>query len=193
MHYLPQGRSYVTINKMQESEMSSPCWMPTTCFHCDNPLSIKVYPVDATFKLTDAIVAMDNDRCIGCRFCMVACPYSARILNWGEDIYSMTYQEISDINPHAAYSSHLNRTVEKCDICPQMGAKNELPNCVSACPNGVFYYGNKLDDTISNGEETVRLRILLKTKSGYRYLEEEVEERIEEAIDGDHLLTIEER
>ena len=74
-----------------------------------------------------------------------------------------------------------------------MGAKNELPNCVSACPNGVFNYGNKLDDTISNGEETVRLRILLKTKSGYRYLEEEVEERIEEAIDGDHLLTIEER
>jgi Fe-S-cluster-containing dehydrogenase component len=172
MHYLPKDRSYIKINKMQDSDKAAPYWMPLTCFHCDNPPCTKVCPVDATFKLTDGIVAIDNERCIGCRFCMVACPYSARVFNWGEEMYAMTDEELNEIEPHAACASHKLGTVEKCDFCPQMGAKNELPDCVKACPNGVFYFGNEYDDTVSNGDEVVRLSELLKTKAGYRYLEE---------------------
>jgi len=171
MHYLPEDRSYIKINKMQDSEKASPYWMPTPCFHCDNPPCVKVCPVDATFKLTDGIVAIDNDRCIGCRFCMVACPYSARVFNWDTE-FELKPVEAKEIKQHAACSSHVTGTVEKCDFCPSKGAKNELPDCVQACPNGVFYFGDEIEDVVSNGTETVRLSELLKDKAGHRYMED---------------------
>ncbi len=172
MHFLPKERSYVKVEKMQDSEMAAPYWMPMTCFHCDNPPCTKVCPVDATYKLSDGIVSIDNNRCIGCRFCMVACPYSARIFNWGEELYGLNDAEAKAIPDHDACSSHKLGTVEKCDFCPQMGEKNELPDCVKACPNGVFYFGNEYDDAVTNGDETLQLSELLKTKAAFRYLEE---------------------
>jgi len=171
MHYLPKERSYIKINKMQDSEKASPYWMPTPCFHCDNPPCVKVCPVGATFKLTDGIVGIDNNRCIGCRFCMVACPYSARIFNWDTE-YAMTENEFVGIKHHEACSSHVRGTVEKCDFCPSKTRNNELPDCVKACPNSVFYFGDENEDVVSNGDETVRLSQLLKDKAGYRYLED---------------------
>jgi len=172
MHYLPEDRSYIKINKMQDSEKASPYWMPTPCFHCDNPPCVKVCPVGATFKLTDGVVGIDNDRCIGCRFCMVACPYSARVFNWSKDEFQLNVEEFKDIKQHAACSTHALGTVEKCDFCPSKTGHDELPDCVVACPNGVFYFGDEVEDVVSNGEETVRLSQLLKDKSGYRYLED---------------------
>jgi len=172
MHYLPQKRSYVKVERMQESETTAPYWMPMTCFHCDNPPCTKVCPVDATFKVNDGRVAIDNERCIGCRFCMVACPYSARVFNWGEENFQVPEAEQQKIKSHAACHSHVVGTVEKCDFCPVKTAKNELPDCVTACPNGVFYFGDENEDVVSNGDETVRLSQLIKDKAGYRYLEE---------------------
>jgi len=171
MHYLPKDRSYIKVNKMQDSEKTAPYWMPTPCFHCDNPPCVKVCPVDATFKLTDGIVGIDNNRCIGCRFCMVACPYSARVFNWDTE-YQLKEEEFKNIKHHAACSSHVRGTVEKCDFCPSKTQNNELPDCVNACPNGVFYFGDENEDVVSNGDETVRLSQLIKDKAGYRYLEE---------------------
>lgn len=171
MHYLPPERSYIKITKMQEAEKTAPFWMPGPCFHCDNPPCVKVCPVDATFKLTDGTVGIDNERCIGCRFCMVACPYSARVFNWSEDQFKLTPEESNGIKPHHACSSHKLGTVEKCDFCPSHAQKGILPDCVTACPNGVFYFGDEVEDTVSNGDETLRLSTLLKDKAAYRYLE----------------------
>ena len=59
-------------------------WMPLACQHCENPACTKVCPVQATYSREDGVVMQDSERCIGCRFCMVACPYGVRVFNWGK-------------------------------------------------------------------------------------------------------------
>lgn len=167
-HNLTPDRPYIKVLEMRDNEKSAPYWMPKKCFHCDNPPCVKVCPVGATYKRTDGLVLIDNERCIGCRFCMAACPYSARVFNWGEP---------PNENKDAIYSPETSvpnkiGTVSKCDFCPDMLRNGKLPHCVPACPNGVIYFGNELDDTVTNGEETVRLSTLLKEKAGYRFMEE---------------------
>lgn len=167
-HNLTPDRPYIKVLEMKDNEKSAPYWMPKKCFHCDNPPCVKVCPVGATFKRTDGIVLIDNERCIGCRFCMAACPYSARVFNWGsppEGKLKLPY------SPETSLPSKIG-TVAKCDFCPDMLRNGKLPHCVPACPNGVIYFGNELDDTVTNGEETVRLSVMLKDKAGYRYMED---------------------
>ncbi|HYJ37182.1 MAG TPA: 4Fe-4S dicluster domain-containing protein, partial [Chitinophagaceae bacterium] len=170
MHYLPEDRSYIKINKMQDSEKASPYWMPTPCFHCDNPPCVKVCPVDATFKRQDGLVLIDNERCIGCKFCMAACPYSTRVFNWEdpkvpEPLASQHYSCESSVPQKKG-------TVGKCDFCPDMARKGELPHCVSACPNGVFFFGDMNEDSVTNGAETFRFSELIRDKAGYRLMED---------------------
>ena len=81
-HYITGEHAWLKVYKMQEDEDTAPYWMPTTCMHCDHPACVTVCPVDATFKRRDGLVLIDNERCIGCRFCMAACPYSTRVFNW---------------------------------------------------------------------------------------------------------------
>ena len=71
-HFIPPDREYLRIFKMQDSQDTAPYWLPRPCFHCDNPPCTRVCPVGATFKRDDGIVLIDNERCIGCRFCMAA-------------------------------------------------------------------------------------------------------------------------
>ena len=167
-HNLTPDRPYIKVLEMKDNENSSPYWMPKKCFQCDNPPCVKVCPVGATFKRTDGIVLVDNERCIGCRFCMAACPYSARVFNWGnppEGELNIPY------SPETSLPSKIG-TVAKCDFCPDMLRDGKLPHCVTSCPNGVIYFGDEIDDTVTNGEETVRLSTLLKDKAGYRYMED---------------------
>ena len=167
-HQLTPDRPYIKVLEMKDNEKSAPYWMPKKCFQCDNPPCVKVCPVGATYKRTDGIVLIDNERCIGCRFCMAACPYSARVFNWG---VPPDQNDDTSYSPETSTPSKIG-TVGKCDFCPDMLRNNKLPHCITACPNGVIYFGDEIDDTVTNGEETVRLSTLLKEKAGYRYLEE---------------------
>ncbi len=173
-HYITGENAWLKVYEMQETKDTAPYWLPSMCMHCDKPACVTVCPVDATFKRRDGLVLIDNERCIGCRFCMAACPYSTRVFNWSEPKQEFTLNmDMINHHPspeHGGMPSQIG-TVDKCDFCPHQIVKNELPHCVTACPNGVFYFGDKYEDTVTNGEETLRFSQLLKDKSGYRMLE----------------------
>ncbi len=170
MHHLPEETEWLQVKLLMDSPDAAPYWFPKTCFHCDNPPCVKVCPVDATFKRQDGLVLIDNERCIGCKFCMAACPYSTRVFNWDEpeqpeEIAGLTF------SPETSVPSQIG-TVEKCDFCPDMTREGLLPDCVTACPNGVFYYGDQNEDVVSNGTDVVRFSDLITDRAGYRYMEE---------------------
>jgi Fe-S-cluster-containing dehydrogenase component len=169
-HHVPSDRQWLNIYEMQDTEDTAPYWMPKTCFQCDNPPCVKVCPVDATFIRTDGIVLIDNERCIGCRFCMAACPYSVRVFNWGPPGESKEVK-LEAYDPEKGFPRKMG-TVEKCDFCPDMLREGMLPHCVTACPNGVYFIGDKNEDTVTNGSETFRFSQLMKDRAGYRYMEE---------------------
>ena len=168
-HFLPEQDKWLKVYKMQDNEEASPYWMPKPCLHCDKPPCVKVCPVDATFKRSDGLVLIDNERCIGCRFCMAACPYSTRTFNWDEP-KQPDNRACNEYSPETS-NPRKKGTVEKCDFCPDMLKLGKLPHCVTACPNGVYYFGDANEDSVCNGDETVRFRQLLKDKAGYRYME----------------------
>lgn len=176
-HYITGDHAWLKVYKMQEDADTAPYWMPTTCMHCDQPACVTVCPVDATFKRRDGLVLIDNERCIGCRFCMAACPYSTRVFNWkepnqGEITMLMDMENQTEHHsPEFTGLPSVKGTVDKCDFCPHAIKDNVLPHCVTACPNGVFYFGDKYEDTVTNGEETLRLSKLLEDKHGYRLME----------------------
>ncbi len=175
-HYITGDNAWIKVYKMQESKDTAPYFMPTTCQHCNKPPCVTVCPVDATFKRRDGLVLIDNERCIGCRFCMAACPYSVRVFNWDEpdqaEVYiDMNMEDHVSSTPEYAGMPSIKGTVDKCDFCPHMIDKGEFPHCVNACPNNVFYFGDYYEDTVSNNDETVRLSELLKNKAGYKLME----------------------
>lgn len=171
-HHLRPYEYHINTLVMQESENTPAYFMPKQCQHCDNPPCVSVCPVDATFKRQDGIVLIDNERCIGCRFCMAACPYSARIFQWQEPL---AVEEDRD----KEYDVELNvpqkkGTISKCVLSADKLRENELPYCVTACPNGVFYFGDENENAVTNGttKETVCLSELLEKNGAYRLMPE---------------------
>ena len=171
MHHLHTGLNWVKVYPMEQADYTAKYWQPTICMHCDEPPCVKVCPVDATFKREDGIVLIDSDRCIGCRFCMAACPYSVRVFNWekpdtlSEELCGQPYNSETSVPQKVG-------TVGKCDFCPDMARIDELPHCVSACPNGVFFFGDMNEDSVTNGAETFRFTDLVKDKAGYQLMDD---------------------
>lgn len=173
MHYTESDREWIKVFKMQEANAEAPFYFPKPCFHCDNPTCTKVCPVNATFKREDGIVLIDNERCIGCRMCMAACPYSTRFFNWSHPSSAQT-AALGNIkySPEQSVPRRMG-TVEKCDFCPDMLRQGKMPACVSGCPMNVIYFGDQNEDAVTNAAGvTVKLSKLLADNAGYRHLEE---------------------
>jgi molybdopterin-containing oxidoreductase family iron-sulfur binding subunit len=118
-------------------------YMPVACQQCERPPCTRVCPVSATWQEPDGIVVVDYDWCIGCRYCMAACPYDARKFNWAEPGLKS-----KDLNTETHYLGNRPRykgMVEKCTFCIQRARKGLYPACVEICPVGARKFGNLLD------------------------------------------------
>ena len=102
-------------------------YLPTQCQHCENPECVKVCPTQASHIAEDGTVQIDKSKCIGCQFCVMACPYGVRYLNEEE------------------------RVVEKCTLCEQVTSQGGLPQCVAQCGGRARFFGD-LDKGIETFE-----------------------------------------
>ena len=118
-------------------------YVPVQCQQCRNPPCTKVCPTGATWTEKDGIVVIDYDWCIGCRYCMAACPYGARHFNWGEP--SIPQDELNTDLHYLGNRPRPKGVVEKCTFCIQRSREGRYPACVEVCPVGARKFGNLLD------------------------------------------------
>jgi len=132
--------------------------IPVFCNHCDNPPCVKVCPTQATWKREDGVVMMDWHRCIGCRYCIVACPYGSRSFNWRDP-----RPFIEEITPE--FPTRTKGVVEKCTFCDERLAKGLEPACVEACTAKALVFGN-LNDPKSNLRKLLKENYSIRRKPG---------------------------
>jgi molybdopterin-containing oxidoreductase family iron-sulfur binding subunit len=129
------------------------------CNHCDNPPCTRVCPTQATWKRDqDGIVMMDWHRCIGCRYCVVACPYGSRSFNFTDP-----RPHIENIDP--AYPTRMRGVVEKCTFCDERLARGLQPACVEACNNDEIVFGD-LNDPESKVRRMLAEFMTIRRKPG---------------------------
>lgn len=137
---VPFENAFIDHSNYHMSEVIEENDFLVLCNHCDEPPCVRVCPTKATFKdEINGVVSMDYHRCIGCRFCMVACPYGARSFNW------------SDPRPHIkeynrAFATRTRGVVEKCNFCSERLALGQDPACVEALKDvGAIVWGDLND------------------------------------------------
>ncbi len=135
--------------------------IPIACQHCENPACQRVCPTGATYKDDKGRVQIDYDKCIGCRMCMAACPYNARVFNWEDPVRDPDFNygdKDVPVRPKGV--------MEKCTMCKERTDRGDEPMCVRCCPAEARTFGD-LDDPNS---EVSRL---IREKSAYVLLPEQ--------------------
>jgi molybdopterin-containing oxidoreductase family iron-sulfur binding subunit len=131
-------------------------FLPRPCLQCDEPPCVPVCPVGATFTRPDGVVEIDYDQCIGCRYCITACPYSARTFDVGHTYTEDTpAQQEYELLPTYEYGVQVRRdpdreqspvgNVRKCHFCVHRLEQGQLPMCVTTCIGVANYFGDLND------------------------------------------------
>lgn len=150
----PPGISYNVVLEQEIGDFPNLAKvnLPMPCMHCDNPPCVQVCPVRATFKLDNGIVTIDNDRCIGCRYCIVACPYGARSYDFGESYEDemLGFNDVTSPEYGIERGERKKRktpigTVRKCNFCLHRLERGEEPACVETCIGDARFFGNLND------------------------------------------------
>jgi molybdopterin-containing oxidoreductase family iron-sulfur binding subunit len=129
-------------------------FLPVMCMHCEEPECKKVRPTGATVRREDGIVTIDGDKCMGCKYCIVACPYGARyFLDQIRTYYSGYVTPFEEVG----YRQHRLGTVQKCDFCLERIERGMQPACVSVCPADARFFGD-LDDPNSEVSKLIKSR-----------------------------------
>lgn len=150
-NHTPPGVAYAKVIKQEVGEYPHVrrTFLPILCNHCDDPPCVPVCPVGATWKREeDGIVVVDYDICIGCRYCVTACPYGARYFDFGDNYYEPlnAFEE----QPSHEYGRTWDRTnggspignVRKCTFCLHRLARGEEPACVQTCMPRARIFGD---------------------------------------------------
>jgi len=150
----------VLVGESGEYPNSRMQFTPILCMHCADAPCVKACPTGATEKQSNGTVTVDNEKCIGCRYCMMACPYDAR---WFNPSGLQPYYVGKDLTPFevAHKADHPKGTVSKCDFCADRVAAGIKPKCDETCPAKARFFGD-LDDPNS---EVSRL---IKRRGGYQ-------------------------
>lgn len=166
---LPPGVVYrpVTTEEFGEFPNVKMRFTPRPCMQCDNPPCTDVCPVEATWKRADGIVAVDYDKCIGCRYCLTACPYGARTSDFGEyytdgaALGTPDGEDRATMGPLAPYEEQPNHeygkswdrsghgsptgNARKCHFCLHRLEVGQLPQCATSCIGRATYFGDEND------------------------------------------------
>lgn len=131
----PTSASLTVVNRYPQTEQdSAPTYVKIQCMHCDYPSCVSACIVGAFSKRDNGAVVWDTSKCIGCRYCMVACPFQI---------------------PSFEYSKALDPDITKCDFCIDRTSQGQLPACVGMCPVEALTYGNR-SEIIASAREKIR-------------------------------------
>jgi len=170
--FVPEGQQWIEVYEEHVSDHpdGGRAFLPAPCMHCENAPCVNVCPVGATFHTPEGVVLVDQERCIGCRLCMAACPYDRRFFNWGQPV-----------QPEPAAGAPYNvetqtpafeGTVMKCDFCMDRAAAGGIPTCVETCPRGAIYFGDLEEGIATNGKTMADMQLLLGQDGVQRYKED---------------------
>ncbi|HRH79921.1 MAG TPA: 4Fe-4S dicluster domain-containing protein [Thiobacillaceae bacterium] len=161
----PQDSQWIRKVSIKNLQTGAEHHLPMPCQHCEHPPCVDVCPTGASFKRADGIVLVDRHICIGCRYCMMACPYKAR---------SFVHEPLTEQNPEVPRGKGC---VESCTFCVQRVDRDETPACVEACTadgHMAMLFGD-LNDPESEiakalkGQRTTEIRADLRLNTGVRY------------------------
>jgi Fe-S-cluster-containing dehydrogenase component len=115
---LEYSRNWINEERRGEWPKLLAAFEPEQCHHCESPACVRVCPTGASYQRPDGIVAINESECVGCRYCIIACPFDARFFREDKGV------------------------VEKCDFCAHRVDRGELPACVETCPSKVRVFGD---------------------------------------------------
>ncbi len=157
-----QQQQWIRAAKVKDRHTQKISNLVLMCQHCEYPPCVDVCPTNASMKRADGIVLVDAHRCIGCRYCMLACPYDAR---------SFAHETITDQLPHSPRGKGV---VESCNLCVHRVDNSEQPACVEACKSGAVIFGDLYDSSSEINKRlkaypSQQIRADLNLNTGVRY------------------------
>ena len=168
-HYLSKDQEWIKVYELEDHE-GNRSFVPRLCMQCENPPCLKVCPVAATFKSASGVILVDQDRCIGCRLCMAACPYEARYFNFTAPPKPPSQYK----NPMPEFPVPQQRgTVGKCILCVHWAGTGRLPACVDACRIDALYVAELNSRVMTNRSgETYEMSHYLRENDAFRLKED---------------------
>lgn len=190
----PPGVSYTVVveEAVANHPDNKPVFMTKPCFHCEKPPCVSVCPVSATYKRAqDGIVVVDYERCIGCRYCITACPYGARYFDFGENYTAVAENTPMARTPSPEYQQFRVRerehspigNVRKCTFCVHLQdadgnydrAAGRWPACAKTCTGHAIFFGDFMDpksdvSRLLRERQAIRLKEELGTEPNVYYL-----------------------
>jgi dimethyl sulfoxide reductase iron-sulfur subunit len=168
-HYLPKNIEWIKVYRLTAADgQTYP--LPKPCMMCENPPCVSVCPVGATYRTDEGLVLIDQTACVGCRFCMAACPYESRYFN------TATSQKVppQPFPPSPEWPvPQVEGTVGKCILCAARLPAGVLPACVQDCPMGALYIGDLTTDVAVNSlGNAVKISDFLREHDAVRLKEE---------------------